>query len=266
MKHFLLLLCGALVLLATGCQSEYHAYDTRVSGTCGINARNLPRIERACSGKRTIRFAVISDTQRWYDETVKAVAAINRRDDIDFVLHAGDLTDWGLRAEFERQRDILERLRVPYAVLLGNHDCLATGFAVFRKIFGEPDFAFTAGGVRFVCLNTNALEFDYRGVPNYGFVEAELASYPDGCDRTIAVMHASPASEQLEGEPARRLHELLCRFPALQVCVHGHGHSYEIGEPFGDGVRYVQNDAIEQCNYLVYTVTETGWEHEKTDF
>ncbi len=266
MRHFLQGIGCGIALLLTACQSEYHAYDTRVKGTCDINARNIPRIEQACSGKRTIRFAVISDTQRWYDETAAAVDALNARDDIDFVIHAGDLTDWGLRGEFEHQRDLFERLRFPYVVLLGNHDCIATGAAVFRKVFGEPDFAFTAGSVRFVCLNTNALEYDYVGVPNFGFVEAELAAYPAGCDRTVAVMHASPASEQLGGEPARRLHDLLCRFPALQVCVHGHGHSYEVSEPFEDGVRYIQNDAIVDRNYLVYTLTEDGWEHEKVDF
>ena len=40
--------------------------------------------------------------------------AINARDDIDFVIHTGDLADFGMRDEFERQRDILDRLRVPY--------------------------------------------------------------------------------------------------------------------------------------------------------
>jgi len=259
-------LFGLLALLAAGCQTEYHAYDTRVEGARDIHARNIPRIERSCSGKRTIRFAVISDTQRWYDETADAVAAINARDDIDFVINAGDITDWGLRAEFERQRDLFEQLKVPYVVLLGNHDCLVTGPLVYRKIFGEPDFAFTAGSVRFICLNTNALEFDYEGVPNFGFVEAERSAYPASCDRTIAVMHASPVSEQLNGIPAKLLHERLCSFPALQVCIHGHGHGYEVCDLFDDGILYIQNDAIEKRNYLVYTVTEKGWEHEKVDY
>ncbi len=35
---------------------------------------------------------MISDTRRWYDETEKTVEALNARDDIDFVLHGGDLS------------------------------------------------------------------------------------------------------------------------------------------------------------------------------
>lgn len=80
----------SLALLLTACQVEYHPYDTRIDGPTNVNARNIARIEAACEGRRTIRFAQISDTQRWYDETEDAVKAINARDDIDFVIHTGD--------------------------------------------------------------------------------------------------------------------------------------------------------------------------------
>lgn len=63
-----------LPLLAAGCDHiEYHPYDTDISGEQNINAKNIARIEAACRGRQTVRFAMISDTQRWYDETEKAV-------------------------------------------------------------------------------------------------------------------------------------------------------------------------------------------------
>ena len=200
MKTELFPLLAAVFL--TACQVEYHPYDTRIDGPTGVNARNIARIEAACEGRRTIRFAQISDTQRWYDETEDAVKAINARDDIDFVIHTGDLADFGMRDEFERQRDILDRLRVPYVVLLGNHDCLATGERIFTKIFGEVDFAFTAGDVRFVCLNTNALEFDHdTPVPNFDFLERQIDGFPAGAEKTVVVMHAKPYSERGQNLP-----------------------------------------------------------------
>ena len=67
MKHRAAFL--TVVAFLTACQVEYHPYDTRIDGPTGINARNVARIEAACAGRRTIRFAQISDTQRWYDET-----------------------------------------------------------------------------------------------------------------------------------------------------------------------------------------------------
>ena len=86
---------------------EYHPYDLDIDGETDVNRRNIERIETATFGKEEIRFAVISDTQRWYDETEDAVEALNQRDDLDFVLHTGDMSDFGLKLEFEKQRDIL---------------------------------------------------------------------------------------------------------------------------------------------------------------
>ena len=103
---------------------EYHPYDLDIDGETDVNRRNIERIETATYRKEEIRFAVISDTQRWYDETEDAVEALNRRDDLDFVLHTGDMSDFGLKLEFEKQRDILSGLKVPFVCLLGNHDCL----------------------------------------------------------------------------------------------------------------------------------------------
>ncbi len=262
MKRLYILLFVALCAVA--CQSEYHAYDTDVAGAKAIHAQNIPAIEEACRGKQTIRFAFLSDTQRWYDETKDAVQALNERDDIDFVIHGGDMTDWGLRDEFERQRDMLQGLKVPYVVLLGNHDCLATGAMVYRTIFGAAHFAFTAGRVRFVAANTNALEYRVEApVPDFDFLEQELAYYPAEADCTVALMHAAPHTEQLYGEKADRYHATMQCFPNLLVAIHGHGHSYEIREPFEDGLKYIQADCIEKRNYLLFTINEEGYTHEQ---
>lgn len=67
MKRLAIALLAAAT--ATACQVDYHPYDTRIDGECGINAKNIARIEASTAGKSAIRFAVISDTQRWYDET-----------------------------------------------------------------------------------------------------------------------------------------------------------------------------------------------------
>ncbi len=258
---------ACLALTAASCQVDYHPYDTRVEGECGINAKNIARIEAATAGRDAIRFAVISDTQRWYDETEDAVQALNNRDDIDFVLHAGDMSDFGMKVEFERQRDILNRLRVPYVVLLGNHDCLATGEEIFQKVFGTFNFAFTAGDVRFICLNTNALEFDLReSVPNFDFLESELADFPAGATRTIVTMHARPYTEQFDNNVARVFQFVIREFPQLLCCINGHGHSYNVTELFDDGVLYYECDNIHKRSYLLFTVNSEGYECARIEF
>lgn len=261
------MILSMMALLSIGCQVEYHPYDTRIRGTRGINARNIARIEEACAGRRTLRFAVLSDTQRWYDEARDAVVALNVRDDLDFVIHTGDLADFGMRSEFERQRDILERLRVPYVVLIGNHDCLATGERIFREIFGPADFAFTAGNVRVVCLNTNSLEFDRsQAVPDFEFIGRQLAEYPAEAERTVVAMHAQPYSDQFDNGVAPYFQSRLREFPGLEFCVHGHGHRFLVEDIFGDGVSYYMCDNIEKRSYLLFTLNEEGHECERVEF
>lgn len=173
---------------------EYHPYDLNVRGEKNVNSKNIALIEGKMKGKTEFSFAVISDTQRWYDETNDAVAKINSIGKVDFVVHCGDLSDFGAKLEFEQQRDILNKLNVPYVCLLGNHDCLATGQKVFSTIFGEENYAFTAGNVRFICLNTNALEYDYSHmIPDFAFIEDEIDNVPDDVTKTIIAMHAPPS-------------------------------------------------------------------------
>ncbi|MDO5488712.1 MAG: metallophosphoesterase, partial [Bacteroidaceae bacterium] len=168
-----------IIMGLQGCEMfEAHPYDTLVRGEKGLNEKNIKRIEESLTGKDTIRFAFISDTQRWYDETEDFVRSINKRTDIDFVLHGGDLSDFGATHEFILQRDILLGLRMPWVALLGNHDCLGTGEDVFKEIFGHSNFSFVAGKVLFVCLNTNCMEYDYsEPVPDFGFIEELIKNY-----------------------------------------------------------------------------------------
>ena len=244
-----------------------HQRKPEADGECGINAKNIARIEAPTAGKSAIRFAVISDTQRWYDETREAVSALNARGDIDFVLHTGDMADFGMKAEFERQRDILNRLHVPYVVLLGNHDCLATGEEIFRTIFGDFNTAFTAGNVRILCLNTNALEFDLReAVPNFEFIETELTEFPPEASKTIVAMHAKPYTEQFGDNVAKGFQYLVTRFPGLQCCINGHGHNYKVVDLFGDGVLYHECDNIAKRSYLLFTVNDEGYACERIEF
>lgn len=256
-----------LALLMVGCQVDYHPYDTRIEGEQHINAKNIVRIEAATAGKKVIRFAVISDTQRWYDETQDAVQALNGRDDLDFVLHAGDMADFGMKSEFERQRDILNGLKIPYVVLLGNHDCLATGDEIFKKIFGPVDYAFTAGNVRILCLNTNALEYEHDTyVPNFGFLESQLAEFPKVAEKTIVTMHAKPYTEQFDNNVAKVFQYTIRQFPGLQCCINGHGHNFKIDDIFGDGILYYECDNINKKYYLLFTIGEKGYTYERIAF
>ena len=201
MKHFvhILLLSALIVLSLTSCDSVFdiHPYDTRVKGTTDLNAKNIKLIEQLCLDKDTMHIAVISDSHQWYKDLEAEIADINRRDSIDFVIHLGDLTDFGSTLEYSLARERLQRLRKPFVVMQGNHDCLGTGNEVYAKMFGNNDFSFIAGRVKFIMINTNAIEYDYsEPVPDFDFLEAEATRDSALFDRSVACMHAAPYSEQ----------------------------------------------------------------------
>lgn len=258
----------AFLFSLSGCDTiEYHPYDARIEGATNINRCNIGRIEERLAGVDSFRFAFISDTQRWYDETEKVVKAINQRSDIDFVVHGGDLSDFGATKELLWQRDILNRLKMPYVCLLGNHDCLGTGEEVFRKVFGEPNFAFTAGNVRFVCLNTNAMEFDYsEPVPDFRFLKQERDSFPTEASRTLFAMHVKPMDEQFNNNVADIFQEYISRFPDPICCIYGHGHKLMTSDLFGDGLLYHQVSNIQKRKYLLFTIYPEGYSYETIDF
>lgn len=251
-----------------GCEMiEFHPYDLDIDGETGINAKNIERIETALKGKNEFSFVFISDTQRWYDETEDAVAAINRLEDIDFVIHGGDLSDFGMKLEFEQQRDILNKLRVPYVCLLGNHDCLATGEKVFLTVFGERDFSFNAGNTHFVCLNTNALEFDYsEAIPDFAYIENDLNGLPEKITRTVTVMHAAPFTEQFNNNIARVFQHYIKEYPALQFCLAGHTHNLTVEDTFDDGTLYYTAPSIKKRTLMHFTFTSNGYSYETIPF
>ena len=262
-----LLLFSCLWLLA-GCELiDYHPYDVRITGERDINARNIEKIETACLGKETIRFVTMGDSQRWYDETEDFVRHVNQRDDIDFVIHGGDMSDFGLTDEFLWQRDIMNGLKMPYVALIGNHDCLGTGEETFRTVFGEPNFSFIAGRVKFICLNTNAIEYDYSTpVPDFQFIENELHNREEEFDRTVFSMHVSPESSDFNTNVKQVFQHYVRTAPGILFCTTAHDHHRSEDDLFGDGIMYYMSDCMENRNYYIFTITPDGYEREVVYF
>lgn len=246
---------------------ESHPYATYVNGEKDLNNTNIKRVTEKLKGQKEIRFAFFSDTQRWYDETKDYVAYINKRNDVDFILHGGDLTDFGARNEFILQRDIMLGFNKPWFALLGNHDCLGTGEDVYEEIWGDPNFYFVAGNVLFICLNTNCMEYDYsEAIPDFLFLERLLNNLPEEVEKTVVVMHVPPFDLEFNNNVAHVFQLYLIQFPNLQFCLNGHGHDYSVKDIFEDGILYYMTPCVQKRQYLLFTINEEGYEHELVEF
>ena len=258
-----------LVSTVLSCSDVFdtHPYDVSFEGEKAINSTHIAQITARCANKDTLRVVVTSDTQGWYDETKAMVSSINRLADVDFVIHGGDFSNYGATKEFVWQREIFDHLQMPYVALIGNHDCLGTGVDVFRKMYGDTNFSFIAGRVKFICLNTNALEYDFsEAIPDFDFLEAELHKDQGAYDRTVFCMHAPPFNEQFNNQVVNAFNHYLERFPSPIFCTHGHLHRFVANDLFGNGIVYYCSDSANHRNYLLFTITPSGYSYEVIDY
>lgn len=248
---------------------DYHPLDGNVNlkKDGGENPRNEMFVDWRCSYKDSIRFVFVGDTHRNDKETEAFVNHVNQREDIDFVLHAGDMTDFGYKKEFEWSYKLLKSLKIPHFVLIGNHDIPAYGDLVYESVYGPLNFSFIAGKYKFIAVNTNKMEYDKpMDIPDFNFLEKETAD----CEQyigTIVVMHAPPGCDQFEEEELiERFSGKLTAIPNLYVCLHGHTHKHHDTELLNDGIRYIGCDNIEKRTYLIFEMTPKGFTYEVVNF
>ena len=246
---------------------DYHPYDVKIDKPININRTNIARIENLCANKDTIRFVAMGDSQGFYNETRDFVNVINHRKDIDFIIHGGDFTDYGTTEEFLWQRDILNKLKIPYVGLIGNHDCLGTGKDAFKTIWGNANFSFVAGKTKFVCLNTNAMEYDYsEAIPDFNFIIKEVNDSTHEIRNTIVCMHARPFSDVFNNNVNEIFHRIVTQYRGLQFCIHGHTHNIGVTDIFNDGILYYECPCIEKRKYLLFRIYREGYDYEVVEF
>lgn len=82
----------------------------------------------SCQTNPSACFAVIADTHvnshrpQSVAELKEIIADINAQDSIEFVILAGDITEFGSDEEIAMAYEVLQQFEKPWYVLSGNHD------------------------------------------------------------------------------------------------------------------------------------------------
>jgi len=246
---------------------EYHPYDIESKNQpSDINKTAIQRIQAKNDEHDTIRFVFMGDTQRHYDEAKDFVNAVNKLKNIDFVIHGGDITDFGMSKEYTWIHDLMKNLTVPYVALIGNHDVLGHGKDVYQKIYGDFNFSFVFRKTRFICLNTNALEFDYStAVPDFDYMMSFLKD-TIGIERTVVVMHAPPYSDEFNNNSALMFNYMVEHYKNLQFCLHAHNHVFSVKDLFNNGILYYGCEDISKRSYLLFTMVGNSYSYKMIKF
>lgn len=106
------------------------------------------------------KFAWITDTHIGYASASKdllsIIEEINNNSEISFVILSGDITEKGKSKELVEAKSILEKLKIKYFVIPGNHDYKwsETGTLEFFNQFYDDKFAFRYNGFLFIGMNS----------------------------------------------------------------------------------------------------------------
>ena len=256
-----------ITLVFSACDKiEYSPYEIRLKDEeRNLNGKYVDQIANFPIGPSdTLTFALISDTQGFYEETTDVVKTINNMPEIDFVLHGGDLTDFGLLKEYTQMHDRLVKLKVPYVTVIGNHDCVANGKKVFTEMYGPYNHSFIKNGFKFIFLNTNSLEFDFNNVPDLDWLENELADTAN-YEKALVLTHVPPFSGEFD-ESKEEGYKALMKKYNVTLSMHGHDHTYALRQYYGDGMNYLSVSTPEKRSFVVVKVKGDYWDVQEVKF
>ncbi len=145
---------------------------------------------------RMLRIAHISDTHITGESAYKSYAydlivnEINRLD-FDFVIHTGDVTNQGLREEYERATYELGKIEKPLVVLPGNHDVRNVGYKLFEEMIGPLNgvYEFRDGVVIWVDSTIPDLSDGRIGGHKFRWLRRRLEEYSDRKFKLVAAHH-----------------------------------------------------------------------------
>jgi Icc protein len=220
-----------------------------------VNATEIRSLPSKPSGS-PIRIAVSGDTQRKYNESQLFVDHINARDDVDFVVLNGDVSDFGLLLEFDGIYKIYSGLKVPFITVIGNHDQVANGYDIFLRMFGPTNFTFDYAGVKFVCHDSNSREHNFDGlIPDISWLKQNLTLDPD-TKHIVALSHVPPTDGDFDQQLRNGYENLMNSTPGLLASIHSHQHSPDvIYRKDGQGIPFIITNAIVNRAYTIIDIS-----------
>lgn len=215
---------------------------------------------------QSFRFAQLTDLHlskvrpESTEDLLHSIEAINALKDVDFVLVTGDISDTGDKASLEHAKSLLNRLNIPYHIVMGNHETKwsESGCTAWSQVWGFEREAFTHKGVHFLSFNTGPLmrmAYGHVVAQDLIWLKQQLDSYPK--DEPVIIVTHYPLQDG-DVDNWYQATDLIRRYN-VRLCIGGHFHrtslfSYD-GIP-GLLMRSTLRDENGRSGYGLYQITE----------
>ncbi|MDH5327181.1 MAG: metallophosphoesterase [Gammaproteobacteria bacterium] len=236
--------------------------------------------EAASKKVKPFNFAVLTDAHLYdikghkFDDILKkAVDDVNKiRPLPDFLLYAGDLGQSGKKEELVKGKKILDKLKMKYKIIPGEHDYYLDMGKAWRGLFGDEHWSFDHNGVHFIGMNSILIpdfwsarkltpkermglleELECHQCGAWGVGEQQLSWLEQDVKKVsagtpVVIMTHSPLWEyyprwNFNTYDAPEIRKILSKFEKV-VSIHGHVHQ----------IVYNEIDNIKSCGLL-----STSW-------
>ena len=262
----ILLLFSILIIVACEDLFDYSPYAIDFNDeNRNVNHRNIEKLP-TLENDDTITIAFTGDTHLSFDETECFVNEVNKNQSVDFVIHVGDIADFGLPKQYLWGNSFLLTLNFPYFVVIGNHDLVGIGSTAYQEMFGAFDFSFIYDRIKFVFINTNSLEFEFNGnIPDIKWLDSQLQPNVD-FTKAVVIFHVPQMNSDFDASLKEPFHNTLAHHNNVLFTVHGHLHHHDIYMPYADSITYVNVFGVGHRKYNLIKITNNQFDVETVEF
>jgi len=238
-----------------------HAVDVNQKYS-NINTNSIKKLLEDPTPGDTIRLIVLGDTQRNYLSTEVVIDKVNKMPEgsFDFIVHTGDLVDFGLQKEYNWIHELMNTSHYPYVAVIGNHDMVGNGVEVYRRMYGDLNFSFTLKHTKFIYIHTNSREEDFRDdVPNIEWLDAELSDTAN-YGNAIVVSHVAPHhSGDFNMELESAYIQTLEKYEKTLLYINGHDHKHSYEDIYDNGISFLNTFSTSHEKALILKVWNGGY-------
>ena len=257
-----------LLLFCTSCNSfDFSPYEVPnlEENEKNLNIKNIEKISKInITNNDTFYFAIIADTHIEYSILEEAIKQINNDKDILFVIHLGDMTDGGLYKEFHWTNDKMSKLKIPYVMIIGNHDYLSNGNLIYKQMYGASSFTFAFNKTKFVCFDDIIWE-NNNTYPDFNWLNNNL-SVNQLYNHVFVFSHIPPFSDQFD-EYCENTFNHFITLNNVRCSFHGHIHYYSFEQHYNNSNTWYFTAAyIKARNYYKVYVSDSTFQIQTVPF